>query len=402
MLLFNRSRVDVTGFMAGETKTWVVTIALTLGAILLGGGIIYGAFHAVRDSRHLPGPASASEKAARPSGAFEITETAPHWWESARPIYFDIPARILIKLPEAGEKEARRAIGQAWAEFDRMGEIFNPFDPNTEVALLNQNPPTEWTDISDPLYETLEIAQKLWTASDGRFDPTALPLKQLWQEAEKTQKFPSGREIQKTLQRTGFEKVAIRADNGGQLRLKDPLVQLDFGGIAKGFALDQVRKQLRGNGVSDGLIQLGGEISAFGQKNSEPWRIGIQHPERMEAIRGVLASRTDIRVSTSGNYRQPLKIRGQSVYHIFNPETGHPVSERVLGVTTASLAGTHSNALLDGAATAITVMGPAEGLKFADKLGIEALVLTRGEHRSIEETMTPGFSESYRRQEKER
>ena len=386
--------------MAGETKTWVLTIALALGAILLGGGILFGALKSVGDSRRPPKAASASEKAARSSEAFEIKKTAPQWWESARPIYFDIPARVLIKLPEAGEKQARRVIGKAWAEFDRMGEIFNPFDPNTEVARLNQNPPSEWTDISHALYQTLKITQKLWTASNGRFDPTAFPLKQLWQEAEKTQQFPSGRQIKQTLRSTGFENVAIRADNGGQLRLKGPVVQFDFGGIAKGFALDQVRQQLRAIGVSDGLIQLGGEISAFGRKNHAPWRIGIQHPERMEALWGVLSSKADIRVSTSGNYRQPLKIQGQSVYHIFNPKTGQPVSETVLGVTTASFGGSHSNALLDAAATAITVMGAAEGLELAEKLGIEALILTRRGRHGVEEIMSPGFSEFYSRQEK--
>ncbi len=373
---------------------------MILGAVLLGGGVLFGVFPPGREAPHLLSPGSASDAPARDRERFEIRETEPQWWESARPIYFDIPARILVKLPEAGKKQARRIIGQAWAEFDRMGEIFNPFDPTTEVALLNQNPPTEWTDISPALYETLKIARKLWTASNGRFDPTSLPLKQLWQEAEKTQEFPSGRDILQTLQRVGFEKVATRANNGGQLRLKEPVVQLDFGGIAKGYALDRVRKQLDGNGVSDGLIQLGGEICAFGKKNREPWRIGIQHPERMEALWGLLASNKDIRVSTSGNYRQPLKIQGQSVYHIFNPKTGHPVSEKVLGITTASLDGSHSNALLDGAATAITIMGPAEGLAFAERLGIEALILTREGPRNIVETMSPGFSESYRRQGK--
>jgi len=400
--IFYRFWANVTGCMAGENKTWVVTTALALGAIILGCGAVFGALQLARHSGQASAPAGVPQSPTQATEVINIAETAPNWWESSRQIYFDIPARILIKLPGADENKARRVIGQAWLEFDRMGRIFNPYDPETEVAAINRSPSTEWTDISNALYEIVQISKKLWTAADGCFDPTFLPVKRLWQEAEKTQKFPSGRQIQKTLQSTGFEKVTLRPDNGGQIRLKNPAVKFDFGGIAKGYALDQVRQYLKHNGVADGLLQLGGEIAAFGEKNAAGWRIGIQHPRNMAKIWGIISSKTDIRVSTSGNYRQPIVIQGQSVYHIFSPKTGQPVSVKVLGVTTVSFDGAHSNALLDGAATAITVLGPAEGIELADKLGIEALILTGGSHEAIKETMTRGFPDLYERREEAR
>ena len=81
----------------------------------------------------------------------------------------------------------------------------------------------------------------------------------------------------------------------------------------------------------------------------------------MKELWATVSSDKPLKVSTSGNYRQPLKIAGTEYYHIFDPKTGKPVDVRVLGVTTLDATDTASNALLDGAATAITVLGPGKG-----------------------------------------
>ncbi len=109
----------------------------------------------------------------------------------------------------------------------------------------------------------------------------------------------------------------------------------------------------------------------------------------------MVSGRGAMRVSTSGNYRQPLIIQGHAFYHIFSPKTGKPVSEKVLGVTTASFGQKKNSALLDAAATAITVLGAEKGLELAEKLHIQALVLTRGANEEIREQTTPGFSDHY-------
>jgi thiamine biosynthesis lipoprotein len=385
--------------MAESKKRWCRAAALLLG-ILLGSGAGAGALLQ-------PASASGTEKPESAGGGkgpssdkeLRIRQTAPQWWESRRRIYYDIPARVVLHLPDAGKKHARSLFAGAWAEFERIGKIFNPYDPESETGMLNRRPPTEWTPVSEDLYQVLQTSRKIWRASGGAFDPTFLPVKELWQEAVRKQQIPSQRRIRKALNRTGLDAVSIRAGSRSrEIRLQKPGIQFDFGGIAKGYAVDCVVEFLTGQGVESGLVQLGGEIAAFGGKRDRPWRIGIQHPTDMNAVWGLLKSKAGIRVSTSGNYRQPLQIQGHSFYHIFSPQTGRPVSVRVLGVTTAGFSGSHACARLDAAATAITVMGAEAGRNLAHKLGIEALILTRGPNRQIEQTATDGMAALYHRQ----
>lgn len=338
-------------------------------------------------------PASHKEKS---SSSLKSIESGG--WESSAFIYHDIPARVVF-YPSTANKSDPALISKAiWQEFKRIGKIFNPFDPDSEVGHLNaSNPLNQISVLSNDLYSVMAESRRLWLVSNRHFDPTMWQIKQLWQHAEKKQRIPTEKDIKQALLFTGFEKVNLADEktNGGEIQIDNHQVMFDFGGIVKGYAVDQVRQLLIKNGVTAGLVQLGGEVSAFGSNNGKPWRIGIQHPKQMNKIWGVISSHGNLRVSTSGNYRQPLFIDGQAFYHIFSPKTGRPVSEKVLGVTTASMSDEKSNALLDGAATAITVMGSSAGLRLAKELAIEAFILYETKDGSIKEIMTPGFLKHY-------
>ena len=335
-----------------------------------------------------------SPKSSAEDKPVSVTRTDDGWWESRRMIYYDIPARIRYYLPEASKPAAKDVAKKGWDEFARIGRVFNPSDPDSETGRLNAADKTDPVTVSEDLFCVLEISERLWKASNGAFDPTMSPVKNLWEQAVKAQEIPGDRRIQSVLARTGFAHVSLKPEQNALVCEKKNLT-FDFGGIAKGFAVDRVRDILKDAGIRAGLVQLGGEIAAFGNNGSNPWRIGIQHPADMQRIWGVVSGRGATRVSTSGNYRQPLIIQGHAFYHIFSPKTGKPVSEKVLGVTTASFGQRENNALLDAAATAITVLGAKKGLELAEKLHIQALVLTRGAKGEIREQSTPGFSDHY-------
>jgi FAD:protein FMN transferase len=324
-----------------------------------------------------------------------VVEIQPGWWESKKSLYHDIPASILFHFEPENVGRAHEIAQKAWLEFDRIGRIFNPFDPASELSLWNASDKSKKIRVSNDFFSLIAVSHHLWQAGNGCFDPTTWPIKTMWQSAEKTQVLPSEREILTQLQNTGFEKVHFSDKAGKKIWADDPRIMLDFGAVAKGYAVDRVRELLIDSGASAGLVQLGGEVSAFGDNPEGKWQIGIQHPKVLSETWGVLAFNDRIGLSTSGNYRQPLVIGGETFYHIFSPKTGKPVSEKILGVTTASFNGKASNAVLDGAATAITVAGRAEGMALAEKLGIEVLILYEKKDGSISEQMTPGFAAHY-------
>ncbi len=326
----------------------------------------------------------------------DVIEIRPGWWEEKRNVYNGIPARILFRLREGKAVEATRIAEKAWKEFDRMGEIVNPFNPNSEVGKLNAAEKTAPVVLSPELLALLRRAKTVYDASEGAFDVTLWPVKQVWRMARKKQEPPTAAELKAALDRSGFDKVQLPAMGRNEIMLKRSNMEFDFGGVAKGYAVDLVKGVLLASEVEAGLVQLGGEIAAFGNKDDNPWRIGVQHPSDDNDLWGVIEYKGSLNVSTSGNYRQPIVIKDKTYYHIFHPKTGQPVSEKVLGVTVVSINSEKESAILDSAATAITVLGSKKGIEFAKKLGVEALILV-ADKEEIKEYKTPGWDSVHKK-----
>lgn len=321
--------------------------------------------------------ASRSEQAAA-SGAPRVEPVGAGWWETRSSIYGGTPTRARFRLPDEDASRATEISARVWSEFERLGRIFSSFDATTEVGRINAAKDAGTVPLSADLHQVLVASMQLFAQTGGAFDPTIWPVRTLWHAAVAAQQPPTDAEIHAVLGRVGLRRVQlIEAGDacGAQAVVAPGGVEFDFGGIAKGYAVDRVEALLRGEGVTSGLVELGGEISAFGDDDDEPWRIGVRHPRDDQAVWGVVTSRGEMRVSTSGNSQQPLLIAGRTYYHVMDPRTGQPVSTVVESVTTMDVQGRATSALLDGAATAIAVLGPDAGLQLARRLGIDALIL---------------------------
>jgi thiamine biosynthesis lipoprotein len=356
----------------------------------------------------LDGRGGNDEPAPAVAAGNEAERVRGDWWETRRYVYDGIPAWIRFHLPEGEHSAAQALADRIWKEFKRIGAIFNDFDPTSEVSRLNRasrgNADSRTLPVSVDLYRVIETSNRLFAESGGGFDPTVRPIRRLWRDAARSGRPPSDAEIDWVLKRVGLARLrAATADDGARtVTLPESGVELDFGAIAKGHAVDRVEELLRGRGVPAALVVLGGDVCAFGDNDGEPWRIGIQHPREEGALWSSIAVPGKVRASTSGNYRQPLRIADKVYYHIFDPRTGRPVSTRVESVTTLDMAGRQSNALLDGAATAVAVLGPSAGLELARRLGIDALILVSAKDGAVEEVMTDGFRALLRRERLDR
>jgi FAD:protein FMN transferase len=319
------------------------------------------------------------------------------WFETARPVYGRIPARLKFRLPDRRAATAEAVAAAAWDEIERLGRVFNAFDPTSETGRLNANAVAGPTHVSPDLAAVVRIAGQVHAASDGAFDPTVWPLKRLWRDAAARGRPPTEEEVRAARAQTGLARVRLEDGRSPRLWRAAPGIQLDFGGIAKGYAVDRVEAVMRERGVLAALVQIGGEILAFGRSDIGPWRLGVQHPTERGRLYGVIVHEGTVRLSTSGNYQQPLHIAGRTYYHIFDPATGWPVATRTQGVTLAAFDGGPDNATLDALAKVPSVLGAERGVAVVRRLGVEALVI-EGEG-ALTETVTPGLRSRWRKDE---
>ena len=240
---------------------------------------------------------------------------------------------------------------------------FNAAGPGEEVALPEE------------LLLLLRRSDEIAHESDGAFDVTCRPVIELWREGEKTDREPAPQRIAEVLQRVGMRHLKL--DGRGATKLIAGL-EVDLGGIAKGYAVDQATRVLQScPGASGGIVNAGGDLRCFGtNRDGQPWRVGVQHPFR-EGLCGTLLL-ADAAAATSGDYRRHFEIAGRRYSHIVDPRTGRPV-QQTPSVTVVCLpaAGREVSATdADAWATALSVLGPAGLERLEKKAGFEAMIVT--------------------------
>lgn len=230
-----------------------------------------------------------------------------------------------------------------FAELNRqlrlLHDCINAYAPDSELSALNRNAAIAPVTCSPMLWDVLMSAREAWQVSDGAFDVTIGPLMQLWGFHEKQQAAPSQNEIQATCQKVGLDKVHFD-EQQRSVFFSVPGMRIDFGGIAKGYALDLATKILAQHDANIFLLDLGGNIacSATPPPGRDAFTIGIRNPLAENALLGTMPLRGRF-VATSGNYERYRVIDGKRVGHIMDPRSGQPSTfiDGISVVTTSGL-----------------------------------------------------------------
>jgi thiamine biosynthesis lipoprotein len=281
-----------------------------------------------------------------------------------------------VSIQGVDEATARQAFTRLQQDFQAMHRDWHAWEPGllTEVndAFAAGRPITASADI----VELVRRSQRLEELSGGRFNPTIGGLIRLW--GFHTSEFPIvGPAPDADAVRAWVERrpssLDIRID-GLTLQSDNPAVQLDFGGIAKGYAIDLACARLKAMGVNGAIVNAGGDLRAFGDHGDRPWRIAIRNPGG--GIVGSLETGADEAVFTSGNYERFRQDGRERYPHILDPRTGWPVDH----LSSATVI-TGEGLLADAAATALIVAGPDEWAAVADALGLDQVLLVDGAGR---------------------
>lgn len=250
-------------------------------------------------------------------------------------------------------KDVTVALNAAADEIYRLDRLFSVTDPQSDISILNAGGNT----ISQDTASLLSTAYTLSQSTDGAYDFTVAPLMRLWGWYSDTCSVPTDDSIKETLASIGWNHVRL---NDLNVSFRKKGMELDLGGIAKGYAANSVANLLKENGVESALLNLGGNICLIGSKpDDSPWVIGIDDPNRPNSYLATV-SVSDCSVVTSGSYIRNFTENGKQYHHILDPKTGYPVENDLTLVTVIC----KDNTLADGLSTALYVMGLEDAISF--------------------------------------
>ena len=225
------------------------------------------------------------------------------------------------------------AVDSAFEEVRRIDAVLSNYREDSEWSRINREAAKRPVPVSGEVFRLLEACRRYSEASGGAFDITVGPLLKLWGFYKGSGRVPHRAEIRAVLARIGYEKVIL--DPGARtVRFATPGVELDPGGIGKGYAVDRMVEILESAGIRSALVSGGGSsIYALGAPpGEEGWRVEIRHPKspRRTVETVVLFNES---LSTSGSYEKFFYAGGKLYSHIFDPRTGSPVANGVLSVS---------------------------------------------------------------------
>jgi len=275
--------------------------------------------------------------------------------------------------------------------FDRIVDIENKMSINideSEVMNINSKAGLDYVEVSDDTFNVIEKGLHYGEISDGHFDITIGPIVKLWNIGSEDARVPSSEEITTRLPRVNYKNVLIDKEEK-RVMLKDKDMIIDLGGIAKGYAADEVKKVLIDNGVKHAIINLGGNIYTLGTKpDKSDWKIGVQNPlESRGAYVGTVKA-TNKSIVTSGVYERFLEVDDKKYHHIINPFTGYPVENNLAGVSIISDKSIDG----DGLSTTIFSLGIEKGKELVERLeGVDAVFVTKDKEIYITEGLKDKF-----------
>lgn len=303
--------------------------------------------------------------------------------ESVQKTTYALGTIIDFNITAGGSEEV---VDQMIAELNRIEAKMSVNIEESEIMALNQMAGVESFEVSKELYDLIETSIYYGRVSSGGFDISLGPIIDLWGIGTEAERVPESSEIEPLLGLVGYNKIQLLDNN--HIYLEEGM-KLDLGGIAKGYAADQLVAIAKEGGITSGFINLGGNVVVIGEKEVDtPFNIGVQNPfDGRNAYIGFV-SVSDMTVVTSGDYERYFDFEGVRYHHLFDSITGYPSQSDVNGVSIVADSSMDADAL----STAVFVLGVEEGIRLIEEMsGVECVVITVDNNLY----MTDGFREVF-------
>lgn len=275
---------------------------------------------------------------------------------------------------------------EAFQLVDSLNAIFSDYIDSSELNRLSKTAGSgKAIPVSLPLYNILLQSKNAAQRSQGAFDITIGPLSKLWRTARKSKQFPPASEVQQAKKRVGIRHLLIDTATK-TVKLLLPDMQLDLGGIAKGYVAQQVVNYLKEKGIAAALADAGGDVACSNPPpGKKGWTIGVNVPEKEADLLAQTLQISNEAIATSGDVYQYTEHNGKRYSHIIDPGTGYGVTHQ-RNVTVLAKDG----ATADWLATACSILPPAKCKGLVKHFGAEVLI-TQWHGNKIIYFMTEGM-----------
>jgi len=272
----------------------------------------------------------------------------------------------------ADDATAVAAFEKAFDEFDRLDRLMSVWREGSDVLRLNAAAGTSAVPISAEVREVLLAGRQVSEWTDGKFDVTFGALSGLWKfDHDLDGQIPSRGEVAARLPLIDYLALEVD-DRAGTASLKRQGMKVHLGGIGKGYAVDRAAAILREAGVSDFMIQSGGDLYLAGRRGPRPWRAGIQDPRGPSGGLFAAMDLTDAAFSTSGDYERFFMRDGRRYHHILDPDTGEPAR----GCRSVTIVAPRAT-LADGLSTGVFLLGAEAGMALIERLpDVEGVIVS--------------------------
>jgi len=272
------------------------------------------------------------------------------------------------QLPEASLLQAEIDLA-----LEKVNDQMSTYRPDSELSRFNSMGHEETISVSKDTAFVINEGLHLYEVTDGALDITLGPLVNLWGFGpdKRPTEVPSEDVIAKAKAKTGIEYLHLE---GNKLSKTNPDLYVDLSSIAKGFGVDVVAGILDKYKVSGYLVEIGGELSVYGNKiDGAPWRVAIEQPDVDDReIQQVIAP-GDNAIATSGDYRNYYEEDGRQFSHLIDPRDGYPIDHRLASVTVL-----HKQSMVaDGYATAMMVLGTEKSLALAEQENLAIMLIEK-------------------------
>lgn len=278
----------------------------------------------------------------------------------------------IISLKYYG-KDGEKAIEESIKKIDEIEKSMSLNIEDSEISKINKEAGIKPTTVSSSILEVIERGLYYGQFSKGCFDISIRPVDALWAIGTENERVPEKSEIDEALKEVNYKNIEINKEKSS-VYLKEKGMAIDLGGIAKGYAADELVNILKKYKIDSAMINLGGNLYVYGSKDGkEALNIGIQDPKKDQGEFFGVVKVKDKSVVTSGNYERYFEKDGKRYHHIMDPSTGYPSENGIISSTIISDKSIDGDAL----STATYVMGVDKAMKLIESIdGVDAIIVT--------------------------